>query len=424
MKLSRLCLLVLMLYGLLVPCISSEGVTKTILVTYNDRILTRAPISTLAGSYRRSAAYNTGSTWSRNIAARLASEYQLTLETEWPISTLGVHCVVYKIPDDRSVDAVLESLGKNKLVESAQPMGSFNLHTANLNDSSDSSSDNEYPDDKSQTKLQALWLKDIHRISTGKGVSIALIDTGVDRHHPDLKGRIAFSHNLITERSKGFTGDLHGTAVAGVIAALADNNIGSVGIAPNARIVALKACWPHKEDVLEASCNSMSLAMAINRAIEMDVNIINLSLSGTPDPLVSRLINEAINRGITVVAADHQTNQVEGQSFPASMDAVIAALHLQINVDAKHTRNSRSIAVASTDILTTLPGSRYGLVSGCSIATAQVTGIVALLLEINPDLTPNKIQNLLETAHHHNSDGADEIDVHALILKLRHDHSG
>jgi subtilisin family serine protease len=411
MKLSRLCLLVLVLYGLFVPCVGSQNEAKTILVTYYDRTISRAPIATLAGSYRRSNAY-TSSTWSRNIAAKLAREFQLTIQQEWPISELGVQCVVYLIPDDRSVDEVLESLGNNKLVESAQRMGVFNLHTATPGDLK--------PNHRLKTSPQGLRLENVHQSTTGKGVVIALIDTGVDSEHPDLKGQIVSTHNFITDLSRQFTGDYHGTAVAGVIAARADNNLGSVGVAPNVQIVALKACWPHKQGGYQASCHSLSLAMAINQAIKIGVDIINLSLSGPPDPLVRQLIKQAITRNITVVAADHQINQAGGQSFPASMDGVIAALHLQAQHDVRFSRHPESIAVASTDRLTTLPGGGYGLVSGCSIAATQVSGIVALLLEINPDLTPNEIQTLLETAkQRQNTDGTKEIDVPELISKLR-----
>jgi subtilisin family serine protease len=388
---------------------SSTSENKTILVTYHDRIITRAPIATLAGSYRRSTSYSS-STWSRNIAEQLAEQYQLKILIEWPISELGVQCVVFEIQNNRSIEDVIALIDKNTLVDSVQPMGTFNLHTAETT---------SVQNDRLHASPYTLNLVDVHRDSTGRGVVIALIDTGVDIEHPDLKGQFEVIDNLVSDTSSEFASDLHGTAVAGIIAARA-NNIGAVGIAPDVQIVALKACWPLKQGGLKASCNSLSLSMAINRAIILGVDIINLSLSGDGDPLVMRLINVAISQGIVVVAADHGSGQTGVKSFPASMDGVIAARHLQTTVDASRVYSQRSIAVQSTDLLTTLPGGRYDLVSGCSIATAQVSGIVALLLEINPDLTPHQVQTMLETAHQRkNVLGINEIDVHALVSRLR-----
>jgi len=417
-QLQLLLMLFLMLYGQLSPSMDQTAAIKAILVTYIDRTLTRAPLATISGSYRRYKGYSS-STWSRNIASRLAEQYHLKIQTEWPISTLGVQCVVYEIPNDRSVDDVLESLTHNKLIESAQRMERFNVHTANL---SGLESGNTYSDVNPQFNRLPLRLTNVHQMTTGKGVLIALIDTGVDIHHPDLEDRILSTHNLISRLSGSFNNDVHGTAVAGVIVARANNQTGSIGIAPDARLVAFKACWPTKQGGFQATCNSLSLAMAINQAIRMDVDIINLSLSGPPDPLVERLINQALAKEIIVVAADHLGDQSEQQSFPASLDHGIAALHLTATVDTRVSRHQKSIAVPSANILTTLPHGRYQRVSGCSIATAQVTAIVALLLEVNPNLTPSEIQNLLEEAQQdQRARGFDEIDVYALISRLRAD---
>ena len=404
----------LLLYGSLLHCESIESKVKTILVTYKDRILTRAPIATLSGSYRPSHAY-TSSTWSRNLAKKLAEQYQLKIQFAWPIDTIGVQCVVYEISDHRSVADVLKSMGDNKRIESVQSMVTYDVYSNNASAS--------FAHAPSPLGRPASSFADIHRWTTGKGILIALIDTGVDINHPDLQGQILSTHNLIDHFSESFADDLHGTAVAGVISARADNNLGAIGIAPGAKLVALKACWPQQAGQFQASCNSLSLVMAINRAISLNVDIINLSLSGEPDPLVSRMINEAIARGIVVVAADHDTHQARQQSFPASMNAVIAARHLLPTLKTRRPMNHHSVAVQSSNILTTLPQGKYKRVSSCSIAAAQVSGIVALLLEVNYDLTPNQIQTLLETAEkYHDTPVTDEINVHALIAKLRDNH--
>ena len=89
-----------------------------------------------------------------------------------------------------------------------------------------------------------------HRWSRGRGVRIALIDTGLDSAHPDLRGRIDLERNFVDEDARRFQLDRHGTAIAGVIAANADNGVGIVGIAPEARLLALKACWQLQEGAM------------------------------------------------------------------------------------------------------------------------------------------------------------------------------
>jgi subtilisin family serine protease len=115
-----------------------------------------------------------------------------------------------------------------------------------------------------QTSAQTLQLEQIHRITTGKNVKIALVDTGVELNHPDLIGQISTTADYTKGNTEQFSADVHGTAVAGIIAAIKDNNIGIVGVAPNAEIIALKACWI-QQGVSQAVCNSFTLALAIKK---------------------------------------------------------------------------------------------------------------------------------------------------------------
>ena len=161
-----------------------------------------------------------------------------------------------------------------------------------------------------QTGFQSLGIAELHKSSTGQGVRIALIDTGVDVDHPDLKGQISYSENVAPEPSDHNLAEIHGTAVAGVLSARADNGIGIAGIAPEAEILAFRACWPDKPGSLAARCNSFTLALALNQAIRMNSRIINLSLSGPEDPLLKMLIEKALSEGIIVIAAVPGKDQI------------------------------------------------------------------------------------------------------------------
>jgi subtilisin family serine protease len=164
--------------------------------------------------------------------------------------------------------------------------------------------------------------------------------------------------------------------VAGVIAAQADNRLGIAGIAPGARLMALRACW--QRSPADTTCDSLSLAKALSFAIERKAQVINLSLSGPPNVLLGRLIDAALERDAVVVAAVDPT--LAGGGFPASHRGVVA-------VTSTPGGAAGTIAAPGRDIPTTQPGGGFGLVSGSSYAAAQVSGLYALLRERSPRAT-------------------------------------
>jgi subtilisin family serine protease len=219
-----------------------------------------------------------------------------------------------------------------------------------------------------------------HPWSRGEGVKVAVIDTGADTRHPDLRGRIAAADNFVDSDEEQFGRDRHGTEIAGVIAAVANNREGIVGIAPEARLYLYKACWQVAVGADAARCNTFTLARALVAAFDAHAQVINLSLSGPDDPLLHDLIQEGLRRGILFVGALaarqtpgtgflHQTGVIEVTSSEAD-EAPGDALH-----------------APGREILTLLPGGHYDFATGDSIATAEVTGVVALLLERNHHLS-------------------------------------
>jgi len=143
-----------------------------------------------------------------------------------------------------------------------------------------------------------------------------------DRHRSrrqthELAGRIAGEGNFVDGNSEQFNHDRHGTGVAGVIAARGNNHEGIVGIAPGVKLVVLKACWQLHAGSDEALCNSFTLAQALIAALNADVQIVNLSISGPADPLLNELIEQGVQRGIIFVGAARVTAGQIAFRFPA-----------------------------------------------------------------------------------------------------------
>ena len=321
----------------------------------------------------------------------LARSHGLREVGAFPLVSVGVQCVVFQVPDGRSIDDVIVRLRRDSLVESAQANQVFGgLALAHTD-----------PYASLQYGAHAIRADLAHRWATGRGVRLAVVDTGIDTSHPDLRGRILKTATFVEGGERTFTTDSHGTAVVGVIAAGADNGIGIFGIAPDAQIIAAKACWHRSRDTLEAVCTSWSLAKALDFAITDGVRIINLSLGGPPDPLLARLIRKAQGRGMVVVAAvmDHGAS---APGFPASLESVIAVVGSDsrglVRVPSS-VLQSGLLAAPGVDVLTTAPGGTYNFLSGSSLAAAHVSGIAALLLERSPRLTAAEaLQLLLGTA--------------------------
>jgi subtilisin family serine protease len=322
-----------------------------------------------------------------NVAQALAQTYGLPLVGTFPLTSIGVQCIVYQVPTDRPVDEILLRLAADPRVESVQPNHVFEGLVTVHND----------PYATLQHGAQAIRADLAHHLATGKGVRVAVIDTGVDTEHPDLQGRVVRTANFVEGGEDTFTQDNHGTAVAGVIAARADNAIGIFGVAPEADLVAVKACWHRAPGVRAATCSSWTLAKAVDFVMLVPVQVLNMSLAGPPDPLLARLITAAVQRGTTVIAAVLEAGH-EAPGFPAALETVIAVRVGDAPRPAPlllEDQRPPPLAAPGVDVLTTVPGQTYDFFSGSSLATAHVSGIVALLLERQPQLTPAQIHAIL-----------------------------
>ncbi|MEO8999769.1 MAG: S8 family serine peptidase [Rhodanobacter sp.] len=343
--------------------------------------------STNAGSsllgYAAPRYYGAGQRAASTLAA-LKESYGLREVTGWPIKALNLYCVVFEPPPGMTQDALLKALARDARVQLAEPLHDYSVYAKKSLDT------HRYNDP--YVNLQRGFVETdaalAQNLSQGNGVYIAIVDTGVDVMHLDLQGRIHDTHNLVDDDATAFDHDSHGTEVAGVIAANADNHQGIVGMAPKAMLSVYKACWYSPAPHAGARCNSFTLAKALAAIIDTDTRIINLSLGGPADPLLNQLLVQLLNQGRIVVTAMPPDGSIDG--FPANAPGVIV-----VRTSGVPAAPSGVLSAPGNDILTTQPDGGYDFTSGSSMAAAHVSGIVALLLSIAPKLDVHSVHDLL-----------------------------
>ena len=325
--------------------------------------------------------------WSA-IAQELQARYRLRSVGEFPLTSIGVQCLVFQVPSDQSLEALLVQLKSDSRIELAQPNQAFEGLQAT-------------DDPITGYTALAYGVKLIGadrawRVSTGRGVPVVVIDTGADIDHPALRSQGIKTANFVEGGETSFVTDRHGTAVAGVISAQPAAGVRIDGVAPDVALTVAKACWYPEPASAKARCSSWTLAKAIDFAINDGARVINLSLGGRSDELLARLLTAADRRGITVVAATLENRDDPG--FPAELDTVIPVIACDADrrVTWPRWRTPPFVAAApGVEIVAPAPHNRYDLLSGSSLAAAHVTGVVALLVQQEPQRRPDQIREIL-----------------------------
>ena len=312
------------------------------------------------GAYGDAAAENAR----KRTARQIARENGLEVIESWPMPLIGVDCFVMRVPEGHSLDAAVAAVSRHRAVAWSQPLHVYEIL-------SEGSSD---PLLAVQPAATSWRLADLHAVATGRGIIVAVIDTKVDVRHPDLAGQFVADRDFLAAGPG--TAEPHGTAVAGIIAAKSGNGLGGVGIAPGARLMALRACLERRrsQDEDAAACDSLTLAKALHFALERGADVINMSLSGPRDRLLTSLIEVGLRKNIAFVAAFDPARP--GGGFPASLPGVYSVAE-----ESLPSVPARVYRAPGRDVPTTQPGGRWYLVNGSSFAAAHVSGLLALLRE-------------------------------------------
>ncbi len=237
-----------------------------------------------------------------------------------------------------------------------------------------------------RTDAPAAWDSEF----TGKGVKIAVVDTGIASHE-DLvvEGGVSF-----TSYTSSYLDDNgHGTHVAGIIGAR-NNALGTVGIAPESSLYAVKVLDKNGSGYLS------NVAAGIDWAISNKMNIINLSLgSSSSSTTLKRAVDSAYSKGILVVAAAGNTGRTSGigdnVQYPARYDSVIAVSATDINDQRAYfssTGSTVEVAAPGVNITSTYLNNQYATMSGTSMSTPYTTGNLALIMQANPSLSATALR--------------------------------
>ena len=281
-----------------------------------------------------------------------------------------------------------------------------------------------------QTYLDYLNMGDVWYTATGAGVTVAVIDTGIDTSHPEFLGRISeYSYNASEDKVVKDWNDWsliedtygHGTAVTGVIAA--PMHVGNVvGIAPNAEILVIKVACDENGNFLRAS----DLVYGIYYAIEQNVDVINMSFGGTQN-LYEEAIRQAYDNDILcVAAAGNKSTPV--LTYPAANEHVIGVGALGNGWELANYSNygENTMVVAPGTTHTTLMGGTYGNMTGTSLAAPIVTGAIALLMQTNRYMSYDQVTEILYASCYDLGEpgrdwyyGFGAVDISALILEER-----
>ncbi len=352
----------------------------------------------------------------QEVVAALAGEYEIEPLAAWRMESLDRYCVVFKTGSNArlvfverrlAVDHRVEMVERNQLFQLRQ--GPTQARAPGIGSSEGSDGSDPYSDLQYAPAMMAVSAA--HEQVTGRGITIGVIDTGADVTHPELAGRIAAAKGFV-RHDQVFTDDRHGTAVAGVMVAATGNGIGIVGVAPEARLEVLKACWypvdkasGEKASVERASavCSSYTLALALDYAATRRIQVLNLSVGGPPDPLLDRLVENMVAGGTVVVGAVSPGRA----GFPTDVHGVISVRACDSSgalwpADGPELAEGQLVA-PGVEIMSLAPRSAYDFFSGESLAAAHVSGLVALLLEARPGLSAGDLLSALRSAP---SDGA------------------
>lgn len=334
------------------------------------------------------------------IAEVIANRNRLRQLASQRLPLIGTTMYRYRIVGKRSVATVVAALEADSRLAAVQPNYLYTLQAERSGGLAEA-----------QYVIQKMHLTEAHAISTGKKTLVAVIDSKIDQTHPEIANAVKDSFDAGAAKGEAA---VHGTAVAGIIAAHEQ----LTGVAPQARVLAVRA-FSAKDTKAAARGTTYDIRAGIEWAEQHGARIVNMSFAGPQDPALSRELADGAGRGIIFVAPVGNEGRSAKPLYPAADENVIAVTATdrsdRIFKDANQCP-STCIAAPGVEVLVAEPGDAYGFLSGTSMAAAHVSGVVALLLDAKPELGPKAVRDLLfKTAKHLDRSEPDQKSVVGII---------
>jgi subtilisin family serine protease len=324
----------------------------------------------------------------------MMSRLGLTILGSQSLGLLGVTSYRVQIDNGASIASVIQALAGYQIVAGAQANYTYALtqgQTLAQGQDPDLAGLTQGEGDAAQYAISKLGLIDIHRQLKGGNISVAVIDSQIDIKHPDLDGVVAEQFDAVGAADLPHS---HGTGMAGAI--FAHRKL--MGIAPSARLYAIHA---FSSGAANPESTTFNILKGLEWASAKGVRVINMSFAGPRDPSMERALRAAHDKGIVLIAAAGNAGPKSPPLFPGADPNVIAVTATDVNDKIFSGANrGRYIAVAApgVDILVPAPDNTYQLTTGTSVASAEVSGLAALLLERNPNLGPEDVRKILTSS--------------------------
>lgn len=332
---------------------------------------------------------------SADPAQSIADRYSVDLLDEAELPLISARALRVAVADGVSRDEVVRAMSTDPEVIAVQPVYLYFLQQGAGSSSKAQSGGLQYA-------VDTLSLEDAHRISTGKQIPIAIIDTAADFRHSEFGETDTASVNV-----SGFEAapGSHGTAIAGILAA------GStlMGVSPDARILSIQAFALDKNS--NPYSTSFMIARALDEAASAGARVINMSFAGPRDPVLVRSLDALADRNMLMIAAAGNNGPKAKPVYPGAHAQTIAVTAIDSAgriFDGANQGDYVEIAAPGVAILAPAPDGKYDTPTGTSMATAHISGVAALLLEHYPELTTADFRKILmSTAIDHGNEGMD-----------------
>jgi hypothetical protein len=327
-----------------------------------------------------------GADMSPQAIEEVARRHNLTIVATQRSALTGATLVQFRIGGNRATRDVVRAMEAERIL--SQPNYIYLLGEAAAPEPAAAKSGAS--NDGQQYVANKLRLAEVHKIATGKGVTVAVIDSEIDRAHPELARSIAERFDAVGKPDEPH---LHGTGMAGAI--VSQDRL--IGVAPGARTLAVHA-FSTGATQQSPQATTQSIVAGIEWALSKGARIINMSFAGPQDPFLAQHLKKASEKGAILIAAVGNAGPKSPPLYPAADPRVIGVTATDENdqlYQGSVLGAQVAVAAPGVDVMVPAPSGAYQLTTGTSVAAAHVSGVAALLLEKHPEADAQLILEVL-----------------------------